>query len=382
MRLCRAASSRSILALAVATATLTAVAAPTLAQGFAPGMTLFAAPEGIVWNVPPSLSEDGTAMGSEYWDQVASPVTGGVVRPNGRTVFTTPSRVDDISDGGTYAVEYSTRRDSTGSPQSLLPGVFQPSLYNAPSRISGNGQVVAGTRADNPNWPTQAYRWTPETGSQYLGPHRPDALYTSVFGISRDGSTIVGDGQMQPGALREAWKWTESDGFTILPTLPDARPQASRAYASNGDGSIIVGYDSGPVVGFRPIIWTNGVPAALPIINGYRTAWLTDLSDDGSIIIGTHMASQIGLPDTFAVWTTANGWLPALDFLRGQGIAIPSYFTSSSIEVSADGRTFATRLTDSRDDRTYLAVFVVPSPNGLALLGLAVASTRRSRERR
>lgn len=379
----RAAFSRSVLA--IATMVSATFAAPALGQGFAYGITVYEPPAGLVWNTGPSLAEDGTAIGAGYYvPGTENDVNGVVVRPGGRTLFSVPSRVDDISDNGAFTVEYATRRDADGTTLSLLPGVVQPSTYSSESRISGDGNVIAGTRQDQPDWPTQAFRWTPQTGGQYLGSYRPNALFTDVFGISRDGSTIFGDGQPNVGIVREAWKWTAREGFTILPTLPDARPQASRAYASNSDGSIIVGYDSKPVIGFRPLIWTNGVPSALPVMDGFRTAWATDLSDDGSIIIGTHASSQIGLSDTCAVWTQSGEWLPVLDYIRQQGVSVPEYFDASytSWEVSADGETFSGYVRDTRTNAGLLVVAVVPSPTGLSLLVLSTALTRRSRGRR
>lgn len=376
----RAVSSRSIPALVTVLAAT--FSAPALAQGFAPGMTIFSGPDGRNWNRSPALSEDGFAIATNLRGDVFGENLGAVIQPNTISVFQAPSTADDVSDGGSYSTGYVVRRDAAGNEQVLLPGQTRPFGSQVRTHISGDGSAIAGTLEDTLDFPTQAFRWTQESGSQVLPAYRTGALYNRVNGISRDGSTIVGDGSMFFGTSIEAWKWTAADGFTILPPAPGGRLDSTSAQASNGNGSIIVGLDGDPTFGTRAVIWMNEVPTVIPTPAGYRSCFAHDLSDDGSLILGRAGSSQIGLPETDVVWTEASGWIPALDFLRSRGVDIPSYYTGGGrFEVSADGRTFTTILTDTRTGERPLAVFVIPSPSGLALLGLFIVSSRRARAR-
>lgn len=54
----RAVSSRSIPA--IVTMLAATLSAPAMAQGFAPGMTIFSGPDGRQWSRNPALAEDGS----------------------------------------------------------------------------------------------------------------------------------------------------------------------------------------------------------------------------------------------------------------------------------------------------------------------------------
>ncbi len=309
--------------------------------------------------------------------------TGAVIRPTGTTIFSTPSILDDVSDGGSFAVGYVTRYDASGTPQDLIDVGTRPLGSERFSYISGDGSSVATTYEPVLDAPTRAIYWNLATGGQILDPYRANANYTNVRGLSRDGSTIVGNGSMFFGAVQEAWKWTATSGYTILAPAPGSNLATAFASASNNDGSIIAGLDTGPNGRTRAIIWTNEVPLALVPSQGYRDSVAHDLSDDGTLIVGRLSGSQTGLPDTDAMWTESTGWIPALDFMRMNGVDVPSYYTGNgNVEVSADGRTFTTILLDTRTGERPVAVFVIPSPSGLALLGVLVGSSRRARARR
>lgn len=361
------------------------LAAPATAQGFAPGMHVYSLPTGLEWGVEPTVSEDGTAIGVGYF----SPTSGGsnwgvTITPSAVTQFPEQSRVYDIADGGAYTVGFASRRSAAGVTDVIIPGATRPSGSEVRTSISGDGSVVAGTLEDSSFSFQAAYRWTEQSGLQYLGGYRPGAAYTRVYAVSRDGGTIVGQGSVSLFSDGEAWRWTAASGYSILPDLADSRPGFARAMAVSADGSIIAGRTGDPTFGTRGIVWRDNQILALPTIPGWRSAEATDLCDDGSIIVGSLSSSLVGLPETAAIWTQETNWVPALDYFRMHGVDIPSYYSPqfSRFTVSADGRTFSSLLTDTRTNEQILAVVVIPSPAVAPLLGMACIFSRRARPHR
>lgn len=384
----RAAFSRSILALA--TTLSTALAAPALAQSFPFGLHLYAAPEGMTqdFSIGVPLAKDGSAVAATYYNtsNSAGPRYGARITPSGTAVFPDPSRAYDISDGGAYTVEFLRRRSASGVVDQVLPSSTPFISQDFKPRISGNGSVVVGSTeliSSGTVVGSRAYRWTEQGGPQTLPVYRTGALFTSVENVSQDGSTIVGRGRTEFFGYEQAWKWTEGAGFTVLPTVPGAFSTDSVAHAVNSDGSIIVGRGAGLTFGTsRAIVWRGDQITELLPLPGYRFANAYDLSDDGSVIAGVNGFSDVGLQQIQTIWTDPTGWLPALDYFRMQGVEIPSYYEISSINVSADGRTFSLALFDTRTSQGIMAVIAIPSPGVMPLLGMAFIFSRRARARR
>ncbi len=383
MRLCRAAFSRSILAIS---ATLSAaLAAPALAQGFAPGAYFYPAPAGFSWTYAPAIASDGSAAGGYLLSTSNFQQYGGIATPSGLTVFPEPSRVYDIADNAAYTVGYVTRRAPDGSVDQLA-SVTQPQNSFGGAHISGNGQIVAGTieSADNSNWIFAAhpYIWTPSGGTIHLGRFRPTAELTHATNLSHDGSTIVGWAQDNPFAESFAWSWTQSSGYQVLPDAPGAAFQTVRAWHSNFDGSVIVGQGINAQSRVHALVWRDGIPSVLPPVEGYRDTIARGVTDDGSMIIGTLAGSLVGLRDTAAIWTAETNWVPLLDFIRSKGFDVPAYYTSfTDMRISADGRTISGLVSDTRNNTRELLVVSIPSSGGLATLLLLGAFSRSVRAR-
>lgn len=385
----RAAFSRSILA--IATTLAAGLAAPAMADQFSFGLHLYAAPEGMTQDlsIGVPLAKDGSAVGATYYfTSGGSARYGARITPSGTAVFPDPSRAYDISDGGAYTVELRTRRSSTGVIAQVLPASTPFIAPDFTPQISGDGSVVAGSTEITSSGTvvgSRAYRWTEQGGMQTLSVYRAGALFTSVEGMSQDGSTVVGRGRTQFFGYEQAWKWTEAGSFTVLPTVPGAFSTDSAAYASNFDGTIIVGRGAGPISGTgRALVWRGEQVTELLPLPGYRVADAYDLSDDGSVISGLNTSSDVGLPRMQTIWTEPTGWVPALDYFRLHGVEIPDFWFLSGvpINVSADGTTFSLELFDTRTSQYYVSVVVVPSPGVVPLLGVAFIVSRRARARR
>ena len=377
---------RASLSFAIALAT----AAPAMAQSFSFGLHLYAGPDGTqpVYNA--KVAEDGSAVGATFYPATGpngSNRFGARIEPSGMVNFPDQIRVFDISDNGAFTTDYVTRRSASGVVDVLVPGVTRPRGSEQLTHISGNGSVVAGS-LDQTNSSefivgSSAFRWTEQGGLQNLPGYRPGAIFTSTKGISRDGNTIVGVGRTEFFGYNDGWKWTESGGFEVLPGLADALAVDTQANGVNGDGSIIVGQGSAPVQGTWAHVWRDDGVIGLPPLPGYRSSAAFDLSNDGSIITGLHAFSNIGLPQIATIWTESTNWVPALDFFRMQGVDIPDYLSSIvPIEVSADGRTFATRLLDTRTSQEYIAVIAIPSPGVVHALMFTLGLMRPARARR
>lgn len=378
--------SRRAESLAALVVTLSAgLAAPALAQ-FAPGLHVYQPPTGQFWNRLSSLADDGRSVAGEIYTSGAVPLQGFTLQGDGVTnMFPEPSMVYDVSDNAQFTSGYSTRRAADGTTLTLVTNTRPPNASGG-SHISGDGQTVVGVAefdfTGDGITAASAWRWNSSTGLTQMGPYRSGASLTYPLNISRDGSTIVGWGSSAVfSGIAEAWTWREGQGYTFLPDLPDARYNYANANATSSDGTIVVGFGNNSTGRSRAMVWTNGVPVALPPIEGYRTSLATGLSDNGTVVVGYLSGSLSGLPDTAAVWTADTNWLPALDYLRMQGLDIPSYYRSFDIQISSDGTTFASLLLDTRTSQNLLMVAVIPSPGTLASLTFFLL-TRRARARR
>lgn len=339
------------------------------AQGFASGLTLPPIPVGLQAADFVQLSKDGTALGVRYSG------AGRIITPFDTRDLPAPSAIDDLSLAGEYTVEYAIRRDADGNAQTLMPGLTA-TMRSTRSHISADGSVVAGSRETTFSLPDNAFRWTATGGGQFLGAYTLGAPVTTVQDLSGDGSTIVGGGSSTSG---RAWKWTESAGYAILPASPNIGTAGATARATTFDGSIIVGDESHALGGRHGVVWQAGSITVIPNPSTFRTCVVSDVSDDGSVIVGALRDSVGSAPSSSAIWTQASGWLPLRDFMLMHGIAIPSVYAASSaqMDVSADGQTFAALLLDTRTNRYVPAIFVIPSPAAWPVLGLLVALRRR-----
>ena len=119
----------------------------------------------------------------------------------------------------------------------------------------------------------------------------PGGSFTSFAnGISSDGSVVVGFGSSASGL--EAFRWT-SGGMVGLGDLPGGS-FGSQARDTSSDGSVVVGFSSS-ASGGEAFIWdsTNGMQNlntvltnAGVVLTGYTLLTATDISDDGTKIVG------------------------------------------------------------------------------------------------
>jgi probable HAF family extracellular repeat protein len=149
--------------------------------------------------------------------------------------------------------------------------------------ISDDGSVVVGVNENH------AFRWTAVGGLIDIGPIGRVPTHSIARDVSADGSVVVGDGG--PSEEAHAFRWTTGNGIEFLagpdPTL------SSFAYATNADGSVIVGqlgfqhafiWDSAHGMRDLQTVLLNDFGAAN--LNGWTLERAFGVSADGRTIVG------------------------------------------------------------------------------------------------
>lgn len=142
----------------------------------------------------------------------------------------------------------------------------------------------------------------------------PNSAQSRAWDVSADGSVVVGNFWAIDGFFRppHAYRWTAGT-FQDLGTLnPNAHE--AEAYAVSDDGSKVVGWARG-LSGFqRPFVWTaaSGMQEVSNVPGSDAKA--TDISPDGTIIVGSFYVDAEGSWHAFR-WQ--NGVVTDLGFLSG-----------------------------------------------------------------
>ena len=153
--------------------------------------------------------------------------------------------------------------------------------------IVGVGESASGS---------EAFRWTSAGGMVGLGDLPGGGFSSYPAGVSGDGSVVVG--ASSSASSLEAFRWTSDGGMVGLGKLPGTF--LSVAEDVNGDGSVVVGYNSlYPAPSNRAFYWTaDGGMRALwdvllshgvdPAADGWTELVLAlGISADGNTIVGT-----------------------------------------------------------------------------------------------
>jgi probable HAF family extracellular repeat protein len=141
------------------------------------------------------------------------------------------------------------------------------------------GIVVVGGSGSN------VYRWTPADGLVLIG--GPGFSNGGTVDISRDGTTIAST-TVGPDNILRASIWNGGTSWTQLPGLGGSSGTSeSSSYATNGDGSMVVGlaWISGSVA--HAFSWTQATGTVdLGSLVPTRSTRANDVSADGHVIVG------------------------------------------------------------------------------------------------
>jgi uncharacterized membrane protein len=303
--------------------------------------------------------------------------------------------------------------------------------------VSWDGNHISATILDDTGTLATQGRWTNGAGWQELMPPVPpgggvlDQSLGSAWGLSGDGSTVTGFFWRpgQPGGSAHASSWTQATGVVDLGS--DGNSSSGRG--ANYDGSVIVGWDEHPSFGNRrPAVWVNGVktvftpdndgPSELTAANADGTivvgsdfnfpanhedaaiwryvggSWVvqnlgslpgtvvnglgisSDVTADGSMVVGYNRLNFNFLTSTGTVWTAQTGLISATQFLTDNGVTLPAGFLITDFAaISADGSTIVGNGLDANFNSQAFLIHI-PEPSGLGLLGLALPLLVRCRK--
>ncbi|TVQ76126.1 MAG: hypothetical protein EA380_09245 [Phycisphaeraceae bacterium] len=165
---------------------------------------------------------------------------------------TTLSSAYGISADGSVIVGYSITNNQPQGACRWVDGENTEHLPDLPSNsaayaVSSDGSVIVGvTHRNLTSSNAQAFRWTQETGVQYLG-----AQFVPTA-VSADGSVVVGYSFTNALNQDRAFRWTQETGMREIGTLGG---NTSRAYAVSADGSVIVGESTNAAGELRAFRW-------------------------------------------------------------------------------------------------------------------------------
>jgi uncharacterized membrane protein len=256
-------------------------------------------------------------------------------------------------------------------------------VFDNPSPLYGPTQTLVGCSADGSalagndqnlyggsNWFSHPFRLT-DGVTEDLGFL---AGLTSTSGgyanaISSDGLVIVGRATATPGGnpflpddpsdtvtQGGAFRWTSATG---MQPLFDPPHRTSTATDVSADGSIIVGTDQfaagpgpGDYLSARGFRWTPGGTTVLEPLSGYTGSSATAVSDDGAITVGaSHGANQASQA---CLWT-ANGSVTGLGYLPADdSIVFHLEIRSIATNISADGTTVIGTSTTTYPSNDYV----------------------------
>jgi probable HAF family extracellular repeat protein len=233
-------------------------------------------------------------------------------------------------------------------PLGLGPGGVASRAWD----VSADGSVVVGTfwAPSGFAFPPHAYRWTAGT-FQDLGTLNPNAQEAEAYAVSDDGSKVIGWSRGVSGFQRP-FVWTAATGMQELSNVPGSDAKATDV---SRDGSVIVGSfyvdAEGSWHAFRS---SGGVVTDLGFVPGGRDSKAQAVSGLGAAVVGSTV-DNTGIQHAFR-WQ--NG---AMQDLGGVGKNSLAY----AEDCSDDGSVVAGTSTD--DKGNLLATRW--SPNKILSLG-------------
>jgi len=216
--------------------------------------------------------------------------------------------------------------------------------------VDGDGNCQSSSKGE-----IVAFKWTPKTGMKQLpNPASPTNTFIRAHAISGNGKVILGN-----AGGSTALAWIDDQVYNLRTMFG-----ATDAYATNYDGTRVALFrNNGSVLLWDPInspetaedigglTWCEDMdfirfgrnfcdllgPEVVQASLGPIPVLPTDMSDDGSVIVGragSFFAGFVG-----GIWIEGIGWMNFNDFLNKQGVA-ESYNVgfNNPISISASGR--------------------------------------------
>jgi uncharacterized membrane protein len=166
---------------------------------------------------------------------------------------------------------------------------------------------------------------------------------------NQDGTVVVGY-EAQVTNLSRATRWTGQDSRVPLDFLVNATPGNAVAFATDGDGNLVVGYgtpspssNQDHVVSWKASLWGANDLGTLPAGNA-PTGAAHGVSADGTIVVGRSGEGSVTSHQAFE-WTQQSGYTLLGYADGGQGDASLRY--SAAFAISADGLVIAGAASDA-----------------------------------
>ncbi|MBD3383975.1 T9SS type A sorting domain-containing protein [candidate division KSB1 bacterium] len=219
---------------------------------------------------------------------------------------------------------YEAFRWSAGTGMTGLDDLAGGDFYSSANDVSADGSVIVGESKSATS--TEAFRWTSATGMVALG-ILPGSVESHAQAVSDDGSVVVGYTE------RSAFYWTSTGGLTNL-------GNGYRAYGLNPNGSVIVGILR-QASGDQLVKWNAAHQAdtlgVLPDKGNY-TAQLYKTSKNGDIIVGYYLDSNA--KEKAFIWTPAHGLLDLQYAMESiYGFDLNGWTLVAATNISDDGST-------------------------------------------
>ena len=237
--------------------------------------------------------------------------------------------------------------------------------------ISGSGSVIVGnaiptTSSLIPHSMSLTVSGTSTAFSMIA--QLANELQGQANGVSDDGKVIVGL-SYDSSFNQRAYRW-QSGSVTDLGNLG---AQSAQAFATNSDGSVVVGQSN-----------TSGCGSACPDAFRWTASgsmkdmgnlqkggmYLGDVSADGSVVVGSGANGGGGLTHAWR-WTSRNGLEDLNKVLSNLGVSTNGYTLIFATAISADGTTIVGTAENSTSLFPYIAVIPPPTcaPITCAALG-------------
>ncbi len=219
-------------------------------------------------------------------------------------------------------------------------GYLYPSFpSSAANAIASQANIAVGVSAPNPSTPNVSeseavsFQNTTVTGLGFL--ETTSLAYSVANGVNANGTVIVGNSTYTTSGnqQQEAFSW-QNGMMTGLGFVPSGN--ASRAFAANASGSVIVG-DSSTTSTDMAVRWVNGTIAALGGgVGGGGPAY--SVSANGNVVVGLGLNGGItGGPFR---WTPVDGLQKIQTLLTAAGVNITGWslgYVQTPVALSLPG---------------------------------------------
>ncbi|MFG0329402.1 MAG: DUF3466 family protein [Phycisphaerales bacterium] len=331
------------------------------------------------------VSENASGPRAFLWDEVGGMQTYADANLNGAFSSTTV----DINNGGLISGESTVAPGGQDNTQVFYfdgvsfvePFAGDPDIaWSRAGQVNNNGIGVGwlGTTPASGGQTEQgfAYNFATSTVTQLSGPGVSNN--TVVKGIN-DSNVAAGHWFESGGSTARRWDAATGVSLGDIPGL--AGFTYNRSSNINEAGTVIgaSANDRDFLDSRNPWVWNPGDAevTALGLLAGYSKMGANDLTDDGSLIIGTAFNTEVG-DGVGAVWTLGGGWVDVNTLIDSTG---DGYTVVEMEKINADGWISATAL---RDDGSLEAVLlrIIPAPGTLMLFAGAAGLFMNGRRRR